>query len=142
MYEYTTSVDNQSHLRYVHAGFLGSTHDARSYRLIAPIGPGRHLDLPAGLSLLADRAYPDGGALTTPVRAIQMHLLNRRERRRAHKFNRCLARRRIKIEHTFKEMKTYKCIGSIWRHPKWLLPPCVELVAFLTERRVRLFENI
>lgn len=129
-------VDNQGHLRFVQAGFLGSTHDARSYRLMVPV------NLPPGLNLLADRAYPDGGPLTTPVRAIQMHLLNRRERRRARKFNRALSRRRIKVEHVFKEMKTYKSIGSIWRHPRWLLPTCVELVAFLAERRVRLFENI
>jgi len=135
-------IDNEGHLRFVQAGFLGSTHDARSYRIIVPIGPGLPLDLPPGVNLLADKAYPDGGPLNTPVRAIQMRLLNHRERRRARKFNRCLSRRRIKVEHVFKEMKTYKSIDSIWRHPRWLLPPCVELVAFLAERRVRLFENI
>lgn len=93
-------VDNQGHLRFVQAGFLGSTHDARSYRLMVGIGPGRPLHLPNGLNFLADKAYPDGGTLITPVRAIQMHLLNHRERR-ARQFNRALAERSIKIEHIF-----------------------------------------
>ncbi|XP_028515131.1 uncharacterized protein LOC110239909 [Exaiptasia diaphana] len=107
-------IDNQGNLRFVQAGFLGSTHDATSYRLMTPIGPGRPLALPPGLKLLADKAYPDGGPLITTVRANQV----------------------------FKEIKTYKCISTIWRHPRWLLPPVVELVAFLAERRVKLFESI
>lgn len=135
-------IDNQGHLRFVQAGFFGSTHDATAYRLMTPIGPGQPLNIPPGAFFLADRAYPDGGSLLTPIRAIQMRLLNPRDRRRAGKFNRCLARRRIKVEHVFKDIKTYKAIAEIWRHPRWLMPICVELVAFLAERRVRLFEQI
>ncbi|XP_020602223.1 uncharacterized protein LOC110041281, partial [Orbicella faveolata] len=107
-------MDNEGHIRFVQAGFLGSTHDAVSFRLMEPIGPGRNLDLPPNAKLLADKAYPDGGSLLTPVRANQMP----------------------------KEMETYKAIGQIWRHPRWLMPVCVELVALLSERRVRLFETV
>lgn len=135
-------VDNNGHLRFVHAGFFGSTHDAASFRLMTPIGPGQPLSLPPGAKLLADKAYPGGGPLLTPVRAQQMRGLNRRDRRRAVKYNTCLSRRRIKIEHVFKDMKTYRCISSIWRHPRWFMPVCIELAAFLAERRVRLFQNI
>ncbi|XP_031552570.1 uncharacterized protein LOC116289769 [Actinia tenebrosa] len=135
-------IDNLGHLRYVQAGFLGSTHDATSYRLMTRIGPGQPLDLPQGAKLLADKAYPDGGSLLTAVRANQMHLLNPRERRRARRFNKCLSRRRIKVEHVFKEIKVYKAISQLWRHPRWLLPVCVELASFLAERRVRLFEHL
>ena len=39
-----------------------------------PIGPGGNLDLPPNAKLLADKAYPDGGSLLTPVKANQMHL--------------------------------------------------------------------
>ena len=39
-------MDNGGHIRFVQAGFLGSTHDAVSFRLMGPIGPGRNLDLP------------------------------------------------------------------------------------------------
>ncbi|KXJ29426.1 hypothetical protein AC249_AIPGENE27131 [Exaiptasia diaphana] len=74
-------IDIQGHLRHVHTGFMGSMADANSYRHMLPIGPGLPLDIPPGAQFLADKAYPDGGALLTPVRANQMHLLNNRERR-------------------------------------------------------------
>ena len=135
-------MDNERHIRFVQAGFLGSTHDAVSFRLMGPIGPGRNLDLPPNAKLLADKAYPEGGSLLTPVRANQMPLLNHRDKRRARRFNTLLSKRRVKIEHVFKEMKTYKAIGQIWRHPRWLMPVCVELVALLSERRVRLFKTV
>ena len=95
------------------------------------------MDLPPNAKLLADKAYPDGGSLLTPVRANQMPLLNQRDRRRARR-----SKRREIIEHVFKEMKTYKVIGQIWGHPRWLMPVCVELVALLAERRVRLFKTV
>jgi hypothetical protein len=135
-------IDSQGHLRFVQAGFLGSTHDATSYRLMPPIGPGQPLVLPPGAHLLADKAYPNGGPLLKPVRANQIPLLNQRDRRRARKFNSCLSRRRIKVEHVFKNMKTNKAVGEIWRHPRWLMPICVELIASLAERHVILFESI
>ena len=71
-----------------------------------------------------------------------MPLLNHRDRKRARRFNTLLSKRRVKIEHVFKEMKTYKAIGQIWRHPHWLMLVCVELVALLSERRVRLFKTV
>ena len=81
-------MDNEGHIRFVQAGFLGSTHDAVSFRLMDPIGPGHNLDLPPNAKLLADKAHPDGGSLLTPVRANQMPLLNHRERRRTRRFKR------------------------------------------------------
>ena len=87
-----------------------------------PIGAGRNLDLPPDVKLLADQTYPEGGSLLTPVRANQMPLLNRRDRRRARRFNTLLSKRRLKIEYVFKEMKTYKAIGQIWWHSRWLMP--------------------
>ena len=39
--------DNQGHIRFIQAGFVGSTHDALSFRLMEPIGPGMVLDFPA-----------------------------------------------------------------------------------------------
>ena len=97
-------IDNSGHLRFVKAGFLGSMNDAGSYALMTPIGPGQLLDLPVGACLLAYKGYPGRGPLVTPVRANQMHLLNRRQRRRARHFNRCHSRRLVKVEHVFKEV--------------------------------------
>ena len=125
-------MENEGHIRFVQAGFLGSTHDAVSFQIMEPIGPGRNLDFLPNAKLLVDRAYPEGGPLLTPVRANQMALLNNRERRRAHRYNRLFSRRRVKVEHVSKEMKTYKAFGEIWRHPRWLMPICVGLVTFLS----------
>ena len=94
-------MDNERHIRFVQAGFLGSTHDVISFRLMGPIGPGRNLDLPPNAKLLADKAYPEGGSLLTPVRANQMPLLNHRDRKRARRFNTLLSKRRVKIDHVF-----------------------------------------
>ena len=91
---------------------------------------------------LVDKAYPDGGPLLTPIRANQMALLNNRERSRAYMFNRLLSKRRVKVEHVFKEMKTYKAVGEIWCYPRWLMPIWVELVTFLSEIRVKLFKSV
>ena len=131
-------MDNEGHIRFFQAGFLGSTHDAVSFRLMESIGRGRNLDLPPNAKLLADKAYPDGGSLLTLVKANQMHLLNRRDQRRARRFNTLLSKRRVKIKQVFKGVKSYKSIGQIWRHSRWLMPVCVELVVLLSERRVRL----
>ena len=106
------------------------------------IGPGRNLDFLPNAKRLADKAYPDGGPLLTLIRANQMALLNNRERRRARRYNRLFSKRRVKVDHVFKEMKTYKAVGEIWRHPRWLMPICVELVTFLSEKRVRLFKSV
>jgi len=61
------------------------------------------------------------GAILTPVRANQMPLLNNRDRWRTWRFKMLLSKGRVKIEHVFKEMKTYKAKGQIWRHPRWLI---------------------
>ena len=63
------AMDNKGHICFVQAGFLGSTHAAVSFRLMEPIGPRRNLDLQPNAKLLADKAYPNGGSLLTPVRA-------------------------------------------------------------------------
>ena len=95
-------MDNEGHTRFVQAGFLGSTHDVVAFRLMESIGRGCNLDLPPNAKLLANKAYPDGGSLLTPVRANQMPLLNHRDRRRARRFNTLLSKRRVKVEHVFK----------------------------------------
>ena len=69
-------------------------------------------------------------------------MLNHRERRRTQKFNRALAKRRVKIEHVMKEVETFKAVSQIWRHPRWLMPICVELATLLAERRLRLFRRL
>ena len=135
-------IDNEGNIRFLQAGFLGSTDDALSYRLMEQVGPGFNLDLPPNVRLLGDRGYPDDDCLLTPVRAGQMHLLGRRGRRQARKFNRALSKRRVKVEHVIKEVKTFKAVSQIWRLPCWLMPVCVELATMLAQRRLKLFRRV
>ena len=135
--------DNSGHIRFLQAGFLGSMNDAQTFRLMDQIGPGLALDVPPDVVFLADRGYPDIPPLLTPFRQNQIRRMqNVRDQRKARRFNRKLSQKRIKIEHIFKNLKDYKCISSIWRHPRWLLPAVVELCTFLTERHIRLFEEM
>jgi len=130
-------IDNEGHIRFLQSGFLGRTHDSQSFRLMGPIGA-----LPPNAKFLADKGYFDGGPLLTAVRPNQMRALNQRDSRRARKFNRRHRRRRVKVEHVIKEVKTFKAVSQLWRHPRWLMPVCVELAVFLAERRLRLFDAV
>ena len=135
--------DNTGHIRFLQTGFLGGMHDSQAFRLMEPVGPGQVLDLPNGVVLLADKGYPDNVPLLTPFRQAQIRAMrNNRERRRARKFNRELARKRVRVEHIFKQIKDFKCTSSIWRHPRWLLPSVIEVCTFLTERRITLFQGL
>lgn len=134
--------DNQGHIRYLQAGFLGSTHDSLTFRFMEPIGPGLSLDFPVNAFLLADKGYPDVQPLLTPFRQAQIRRLGRRDRRRAVHFNRELSRKRVKVEHIFKYLKDYNCVAGIWRQERWFLPIVVELCVFLAERHITLFEQL
>ena len=96
-------MDNEGHIHFVQAGFLGSTHDVVSFRLMEPLGRGCNLDLPPNAKLLADKVYPDGGSLLTPVRANKIPLLNHRDRKRVQRFNTLLSKRRVKVEHVLRK---------------------------------------
>lgn len=135
--------DNNGHIRFLQAGFLGSTHDAQSFRLMEPIRPGMTLDIPIDVVFLADKGYPDVPPLLTPFRQNQIRAMrNNRDKRKARRFNRELSRKRVKIEHIFKNLKDFRCVSSIWRQQRWLLPVVIELCAYLTERHLSLFEEI
>ena len=134
--------DNKGHIRFLQTGFLGSTHDSQSYRFMAPLGRGLTLDVPQGVLFLADKGYPDIEPLLTPFRQVQIRRLGQRQRNKARRFNREHSRRRIKIEHIFKNLKDFKCTTGVWRHPRWLQPSVIELCTFLTERRLTLFEQM
>lgn len=135
--------DNQGHIRFLQAGFLGSMHDTQSFRLMDRIGPGLTLDIPANAVFLADKGYPDVPPLLTPFRQNQIRRMpNNREKRKARRFNRKLSTKRVSVEHIFKHLKEYKCVTGIWRQPRWFFPVVIELCTFLTERRISLFEDL
>lgn len=107
------------HLVFLQAGFLGAMNDAGNYLMMERIGPGANHDMPHGAVLLADKGYGDVVPLLTPFRQHQIRRIPRHEKRLARRFNRKHSKYRITIEHTIKQVKTYKAMGSIWRHPRW-----------------------
>ena len=59
---------------------------------------------------LAKKAYWDARSLLTPVGANRMPLLNLKNWRRVRRLNTLLSKRRVKIEHDFKELTTNKAV--------------------------------
>lgn len=135
-------VDGLGNIVFLQAGFLGSMNDAGNFRLMERIGPGTNNDMPHGVVLLADKGYADVVPLLTPFRAGQIRRMARHDQRRARRFNYKMSKCRIIIEHTIKHLKSYRSIGTIWRHPRWFQPLVVELCTFLFQRHVVLFNDV
>ena len=97
---------NRGHIRFLQTGFLGSMHDVHTFRFMEPVVPGRALNMPQGVVLLADKGYPDDVPLLTPFQQAQIRAIrNNREQRRARKFNVKLSRKRVKVEQIFKNFE-------------------------------------
>jgi hypothetical protein len=92
--------------------------------------------------LLKDKGYADVVPLLTPFRAAQIKRMPRHDQTRARRFNRKMSLCRIIVEHTFKHLKAYRAISSIWRHHRWFQPVVVELCTFLAQRHVVPFNDI
>ena len=127
---------------FLQAGFLGSMNDAGNFHLMERIVPGTNYDMPHDAALLADKGYGDVAPLLTPFRAAQIRRMTRHHPRLARRFNHKMSKCRIIVEHTIKHLKTYRGIGTIWRHPRWFQPFVVELCTFLAQRHVVLFYDI
>ncbi|XP_061179072.1 uncharacterized protein LOC133187673 [Saccostrea echinata] len=110
-------IDNEKSIRYVHSGFLGHENDAHAYANILEIGPGQELDLPAGLFILADSGYPQTEPLVTPYKTADIIQQPQDERRRRRKFNIRHRSKWVYVEHVIKDIKTFRVIGSLYRHP-------------------------
>ena len=77
---------------------------------------GLNLGIPPNASLLADRAYPDQGSLSTLIRAGKCICVII-ERGDAHENSIGYWRKeRFKIEYVIKEVKTFKVVSQIWGH--------------------------
>jgi hypothetical protein len=121
---------------------LGHENDAATFNQLPNIGPGEDLCFPDNCCILGDSIYPNRYPVVTPYRANQIARQQPREQRRRRKFNRQLRRYRIYVEHVIKEIKTFRVIGSLYRHPRWELACLVELCAGMAQRRVRIIEGL
>ena len=130
-------IDNEKRLRLVTSGFRGHANDAQTYQLMGDIGPGLEYDFPDDCYILADKAYPNRHPLMTAYRAAQVRLRQAgRPRRLCRLFNRTHSQLRVYVEHVIRQLKIYRVIGSLFRHPRWKMTAIVDICAGLATRRV------
>ena len=102
-------VDNCDIIRFIQSGFLGHLNDAKQFALMDQVGT--DLEFPDNCYLLGDKMNPNRGNDVTQGKPGN-------QRRKCLKFNRFVQRYRLGVEHVVAELKTYKSVGSLWRHPR------------------------
>ncbi|CAC5384042.1 unnamed protein product [Mytilus coruscus] len=135
-------IDNQKNICYVHSGFLGHNNDAFCYQYIRQFGPGLENDFPVHCFILADSIYPNAPPLVTPFKSTDIVRRPRLEQKRKRKFNLLHRKRRVYVEHVIKELKTFRVIGALYRHPRWEMSSIVEMCAALAKRRADLIKDV
>ena len=126
-------IDANGIIRYVSSGYPGHLNDAQTYTMMRQIGV--DLSFPDELVLLGDKIYPNRGAIMTPYTAAQLSRKRPNVRKKCRKLNSLIRSYRIRVEHTIAELKTYKAVSSVWRHPRSQLSPTVNACAALVCRR-------
>ena len=96
---------------------------------------GRDLPFPNDCFLLGDKIYPNRYQILTPYTTTQLARKQGLMRRKCLKLNRLMQKYRVCVEHTIAELKCYKCLSSLWRHPRELLPQVVNICASPVCRR-------
>lgn len=113
-------VENTGLDRHIECGFLGHQNDAQQYRLMDQIG-GATLPFPLDCRLLADKIYPNRHPIVSPYTQQQITRKPRVVQNKYRKFNRIHSKYRSTVEHAIGEMKVYKILNGVWRHPRQIL---------------------
>ena len=93
------------------------------------------LQFPDELVLLGDKVYPNHGAVITPYTSAQLARKQPLERRKCMKLNSLIKLYRVRVEQLIGELKTYRSVSLLWRHPRTMLPSTVKSCAALVCRR-------
>ena len=133
-------VDTSGKICHVESGFLGHQNDAQQFAMMPQIGQNKELDFPDGLVLLADKIYPNGYPLMTPYTRQQLNRKPEHLKRKCKKLNNLIKEYRVAVEHTIGDLKNYKVMGSLWRHPRTKLRQIVKICASFVCRRQNLFQ--
>ena len=99
---------------------------------------GQDLPFPQKCVLLGDKIYPNAHPVITLFTQSQIRRKPDRLQRKCRKFNRTLSEYRVLVEHVIGELKCYKVIGTLWRHPRTKLKRVTEICAGLLCRRRKL----
>ena len=121
---------------------MGHKNDAILFRLLPFIGPNAELDFPGDCYLIADKIYPSRYPLLTPFPAAQILRRHLPDPAVYRCLNRKLSKRRILVEHAIRNLKLFKVIGSLYRHPRGIIVMIVELCAGLAQRRALILSNL
>ena len=127
--------DNNGVIVHVESGFLGHINDAQQFMLMAKIGPGEALDFPDELNILGDKIYANKYPILTAFTSAQLARKQGRELRKCRQFNKYIKTYRVIVEHSIAQLKSYKCISSVWRHSRKYLSKTVNICAALVCRR-------
>lgn len=128
---------NQFRFAMVSSGYLGHANDSRCFQLLPNIGPMGPLHFPDDCYIVGDLAYPNRYPIVSPYTEREVR---RGDRDRKREVNRMLRAKRIYVEHIIKHLKTFRVIGSLYRHPRHSVSRLTELCAGFSQRRVDLFD--
>lgn len=132
-------IDNEKNLRYVRSGFLGHQNDAAIFNTFPQIGHQLALQFPQDCLLLGDKIFPNGYPLMTPYTVPQINRRPAHQQQRYRRLNTIISEYRVYVEHVIREIKMYKCIGSLWRHPRYKIRKTVDVCAAMAHRRKGVF---
>ena len=129
-------IDNKN---YVHSGILGHMNDAQSFNSLSDISPKAGLPFPRETFILGDKIYPCRYPLITGFTAAQIRTQSPLEIERRLVFNENVKIHTVYIEHVVGQMKTFKVIGSLYRHSRRRMSEVVKLCAGLSQRQAEFF---
>ena len=132
-------VDNAGIICHIQSGFQGHQNDAEQFGMMPQIGYNAELNFPQNVVLSADKIYPSRYPLVTPYTRRQLNLRPPHIRRKCRKLNRLITHYRVKVEHPICDIKRYRVIGTLWRHPRRKMKKIVELCGVFVRRRKILF---
>ena len=99
------------------------------------IGIGGQLPSADNCALLADKIYPNRHPLITPFSGAQIRTMQGNLQPRALRLNSDVNSYTITVEHAICELKIYRCISGIWRHPRRRLSRTMKVCAQIVCRR-------
>ena len=126
-------VDVHGTVCYIESGYQGHLNDAQQYALMQEIGT--DLQFTDELVLLGDNIYSNHCAVITPYTSAQLAQKQPLERRKCRKLKSLIKLYRVRVEQPIGELKTYRSVSLLWRHPRTMLSSTVKSCAALVCRR-------
>ena len=105
------------------------------------IGVNGPLHFPEDCVLLADKIYPNRHPTVTAFTTQQIKRKPEHMKGKCRKFNRLVSEYSILVEHVIGDLKSYKILGTLWRHPRPNLVDIVETCTARVKRRRTIFDK-